>query len=67
MNIDHFAFRHTGPRPEEIPAMLQKIGVSTLDELILKTIPASIRLKQDLVLDEGMSESAYFERIRKIG
>ncbi len=67
MNIDHFAFRHTGPRPEEIPAMLEKIGVKSLDELMDKAIPGSIRLKENLKLKPGISEQAYFERIREIG
>jgi glycine dehydrogenase len=67
MNIDHFAFRHTGPRPEEIPAMLEKIGVKSLDELMEKAIPASIRLREDLRLKPGISEQAYFERIRETG
>ncbi len=66
MNIDHFAFRHTGPRPEEIPAMLEKIGVNSLDELMDKAIPGSIRLKENLKLKPGISEQAYFERIREI-
>ena len=66
MNQDHFAFRHTGPRPEEIPAMLGKIGVSSLDELMEKTIPAAIRLPGKLKLKPGISEQAYFERIREI-
>jgi glycine dehydrogenase len=66
MNLDHFAFRHTGPRPEEIPAMLEKIGVRSLDELISKTMPGNIRLRDNLNLKPGISEQAYFEHIREI-
>ncbi len=66
MNIDHFAYRHTGPRPEEIPAMLEKIGARSLDELVEKAIPGSIRLKENLKLKPGISEQTYFERIREI-
>jgi glycine dehydrogenase len=66
MNNDHFAYRHTGPRPEEIQAMLEKIGVSSLDELIDKTIPPSIRLRENLKLPAGMSEQAYFEKMREM-
>ena len=50
MNNEHFAFRHTGPRQDEIPVMLKKIGVNSLDELIDKTIPQDIRLKEELNL-----------------
>ncbi len=67
MNIDHFAYRHTGPRTEEIPGMLAKIGVASLDELIKKTIPSSILLPGEPALKPGISEQAYFERIREIG
>jgi glycine dehydrogenase len=67
MNNEHFAFRHTGPRQDEIPAMLEKIGVNTLDELIEKTIPHDIRLKEELQLKPGISEQEYSERIREIG
>jgi len=66
MNADHFALRHTGPRPDEIPAMLKKIGVDTLDALITKTIPSSIRLSKKLPLKEGISEHAYISNLREI-
>ena len=66
MNIDHFAYRHTGPRQEEIAAMLEKIGTSSLDELIEKTIPSGIRLKEELALKPGIVELDYFNRIRDI-
>jgi len=66
MNNDHFAYRHTGPRPDEIGSMLEKTGVSSLDELIEKTIPGSIRLKHDLDLPPGVSEQQYFEKMREI-
>ncbi|MFO7370668.1 MAG: aminomethyl-transferring glycine dehydrogenase [Bacteroidales bacterium] len=66
MNREHFAFRHTGPQPDEIPAMLKKTGVKSLDELISKTIPEDIRLKEELKLENGISEAQYFSRIREI-
>jgi glycine dehydrogenase len=66
MNIEHFAYRHTGPRQEEIAVMLEKIGVGTLDELMEKTIPSGIRLKAGLPLGQGMSEYDYSRRIREI-
>lgn len=66
MNSDHFAFRHTGLRQEDITVMLKRIGVSSLDELIEKTIPNGIRLKEDLPLKPGISEQEYFNRVRKV-
>ena len=63
---DNFASRHVGPRPEEVERMLKVIGVSSMDELIDKTIPAQIRLKEPLQMDEPMSESAFLEHTRQL-
>jgi len=38
-----FADRHIGPRPAELAAMLDVIGVGSLDELADRAIPSSIR------------------------
>ena len=43
--------------------MLQKIGVSSLDELVDKTIPANIRLKEPLALPEAMTEYEFGQHI----
>ena len=40
---DKFVDRHVGPNEEEISKMLSVIGISSLDELIDKTVPASIK------------------------
>jgi len=66
MAFDSFQNRHIGPRNLEIQEMLNKIGVSSIDELIMKTIPDSIRLSESLNLEEGISEFEYFSKIRKI-
>jgi glycine dehydrogenase len=62
-----FASRHIGPRESELPVMLKTVGVTSLDELIDKTIPPSIRLGLPLRLPEAMSEYQYLEHLRKIG
>ncbi len=67
MITDNFISRHNGPREEEVSMMLKKIGVSSLDELIDKTIPASIRLKSPLSIDKGMNEYEYLNHIKEIG
>lgn len=59
-----FAGRHIGPNPAETAAMLAAIGVQSLDELIEKTIPENIRLKQDLDLPAPISEYEYLGEIR---
>ncbi|HPS72626.1 MAG TPA: glycine dehydrogenase (aminomethyl-transferring), partial [Bacteroidales bacterium] len=63
---DDFTLRHNGPQPEDVDKMLQTIGVATLDELIDKTIPASIRLKEDLPLPEGMTEGQYLAHVKEL-
>src|SRR4030042_1661437 len=67
MSVENFFTRHIGPREDEIPHMLAKIGVDTLDELIDKTVPASIRLNKPVDLPESLSENEYFKYIKKIG
>jgi glycine dehydrogenase len=56
MAPDNFTSRHIGPRKDEIAKMLKTIGVSTLDELIDKTVPSSIRLAKPLDLPVGLSD-----------
>ncbi len=50
MNTESFALRHIGIRDEELPGMLKTIGVASLDELILETIPHDIRLREETCL-----------------
>lgn len=62
-----FEKRHIGPREEDLNQMLHTIGCATLDELIDKTIPASIRLGSNLDLPEALSENDYLAHIKNIG
>ena len=41
MKTDSFALRHLGPRENDLPKMLNTIGVETLDQLIFETIGVS--------------------------
>ena len=43
--------------------MLNKIGSSSVEELIDKTIPAHIRLNRSLDINEGMTEQEYLEHV----
>lgn len=60
-----FIGRHIGPDAEQTQAMLDAIGVSSLEELIAKTIPESIRMKEALDIPEPMSEHAYLTELKK--
>ena len=51
-----FSNRHIGPSTLETNQMLAKINVKSLDELIQKTIPETIRLKAPLNLPPALSE-----------
>ena len=66
MRSDHFSNRHIGSGEPEINLMLEKIGVGSIDELVEKTIPASIYRNQPLDLPEGIDEYSYLNRMREI-
>ena len=66
ITTDKFVNRHNGPRENEIKAMLDVIGASTLDELIDQTIPETIRLKKPLNLPPGMTEYQYHGYLRGV-
>ena len=61
-----FADRHIGISEQDIPVMLNKIGVKSVDELIEKTIPSEIRLKERLPLKPAMSEHEFAEHISRM-
>ena len=63
MKTDVFALRHIGIQEEEQSQMLKTVGVESLDQLILETIPADIRLKKALDLAPAMSEHDYLSHI----
>ena len=63
MKTDVFALRHIGIHEEEQAQMLKTVSVESLDQLILETIPADIRLKKALDLAPAMSEHDYLSHI----
>ena len=65
--MNNFSRRHIGPNAAERTEMLSKIGVSTIAELVDKTIPAHIRLKGELSISDAMSEQEYLKHITAIG
>lgn len=60
-----FRQRHIGPGTADTAAMLQTIGVSSLDELINRTVPDSIRIKQALGLPAPVSEFQYLSDLKQ--
>ncbi len=63
---NEFARRHIGSNDTETGQMLGSIGVKTLDELIDKAIPSSIRNPKSLHVTEPVSEAEYLELIHEI-
>ena len=66
MNTSSFALRHVGISDRELPLMLEKIGSSSVEELIKQTIPADIRLQKVLKLPEPLSEYEFLNHIEKL-
>ncbi|HXK74116.1 MAG TPA: glycine dehydrogenase, partial [Bacteroidales bacterium] len=63
---DAFMDRHIGPTAEEKAKMLKVIGVKTMEELIEKTIPATIRMSKPIDLPEGETEGEYLAEVREL-
>jgi len=64
--FDSFMGRHIGPGEADTKAMLDVIGVSSLDELIDQTVPPAIRLKRPMRVVAGESEYEYLTRLKTI-
>ena len=63
-NSSEFIARHIGPSAMDKEAMLEAIGAKSLDALIDKTVPKSIRSAEALSLDRPISENATLTRLR---
>ncbi|MCC8094383.1 MAG: aminomethyl-transferring glycine dehydrogenase [Tannerellaceae bacterium] len=66
MDTNNFSTRHIGITAEDMPAMLEAVGVEILDQLIDQTIPSDIRLAQPLDLPEPMTERELAEHIAEL-
>lgn len=66
MKTDTFADRHIGIKKDNLPTMLERIGVNSLEELINQTIPANIRLKEPLALPPAMTEHRFAAHIARL-
>ena len=62
-----FAGRHIGTNGKhDTTQMLNVIGVESVEELISKTVPESIRLKKPLTLPAAQTEFEYLTELKKI-
>jgi len=67
MITNNFVKRHNGPAKADVDSIMETIGISSMDQLIDETIPASIRMKEALNLPEGLNEYEYLNHIKQIG
>ncbi|WP_271252369.1 aminomethyl-transferring glycine dehydrogenase [Pseudanabaena sp. Chao 1811] len=63
---DSFVRRHIGATSTEIQQMLIAIGCDSLDEMIDKTVPTAIRIKQPLQLGEARGEYELLQELKAI-
>ena len=61
-----FIRRHIGPGENHVAEMLATLGLSSLEEMIDKTVPAAIRNERPLELDNAMSERMMLSTLRRI-
>ncbi len=59
--------RHIGPNADETNEMLQAIGVSSMDELIQRTIPKGIRLGAALDVGGPLTEQQHLDNMKRLG
>ncbi|MCB0347303.1 MAG: aminomethyl-transferring glycine dehydrogenase [Bdellovibrionales bacterium] len=64
MNTNPLIPRHIGPSTHEIKDMLEFLKTDSLDQLIDKCIPTSIRMKGQLNIGESLTESESLEKLR---
>ncbi|WP_281650137.1 aminomethyl-transferring glycine dehydrogenase [Novacetimonas hansenii] len=63
---DAFCARHVGPDAHDVRDMLDVVGAESLEDLMAQTVPGDIRLKGEMGLGAGMSETQALERLRQI-
>jgi glycine dehydrogenase len=63
---DRFVGRHVGPDAGEQARMLETLGLSSLDELVDRSVPDSIRTRESLSLPAPSDEVDVLARLREL-
>lgn len=63
---DRFVDRHVGPNEDEIKEMLNELKLSSVDELIDKTVPKGIKLQVKLDLPKAQTEFEFLHHLKGI-
>ena len=67
LDIFHgFIRRHIGPGAEDEAAMLAELGMGSMDELLDKVVPESIRRRKELEIKASLSERQVLNRLYQI-
>ena len=62
-----FIRRHIGPSEEDIKEMLKLVGADSLEDLMKKTVPDNILLREKLKIGEPTSEHESLKQLKTIG
>ena len=65
-NSKEFIYRHIGPSESEQKNMLKYVGYNSLEELMKNTVPEKILLKEELKIDEPLSENDALKKLKTI-
>ena len=65
-NSKEFIYRHIGPTETEQQSMLEEVGYNSLDELMKNTVPEKILLKDELNIEEPLSENDALKKLKTI-
>ncbi len=65
-NSKEFIKRHIGPSTEDQLKMLKYVGYNTLDDLMVNTVPEKILLKDELKINEPLSENDALKKLKSI-
>ncbi|MBE8363426.1 aminomethyl-transferring glycine dehydrogenase [Leptospira borgpetersenii] len=64
--LDTFPRRHIGPDSQQVDKMLKSLGLSSLEELVDKAVPAGIRLKKEPDLPKASTEHKILQDLKNI-
>ena len=65
-NSKEFIYRHIGPSEEEQVKMLRAVGYKTLEDVMKNTVPEKILLKDELKIDNPLSENDALKKLKSI-
>ena len=65
-NPQEFQQRHIGPDQQETESMLESLGVASLDDLLIETVPNKIRLPEELNIPSARSEQKALQDLADI-